>query len=118
MANCCWPVIREPGRNRSFVSQNYGLPFKRILKLPNLLEVYLIVSLPRHAAKAGTRRELTDIVHYDEYDMSKYMQNSEIEPYLRSLRKKTRFRYEEIERVKTEALEARAGIAGASGQCQ
>jgi 5,6-dimethylbenzimidazole synthase len=105
LANCCTHLhlaIASLGLGSQWVTIHIQEPFKRILKVPDLLEVFLIVSIgyPDMVRRPGTRRDLASMVHYDEYDMSKYMQNREIADYLKSLRQKTRFRYEEIEPLK------------------
>jgi nitroreductase len=66
-------------------------PFKRVLGVPDLLTFNLIMPIgyPDVPAKPGVRRPLEDIVHYDTYDMSKYMTNEQALKYLYSLREKT-----------------------------
>jgi 5,6-dimethylbenzimidazole synthase len=70
-------------------------PLKRVLGVPDLIEVYLIISVgyPDMQRKPGVRRELGEIVHYETYDMDKYMSNKDILEYLHQLRGKTMFRY-------------------------
>lgn len=101
LANCCTHMhlaIASLGLGSQWVTIHIQDPFKRVLKVPDLLDVYLIISIgyPDMLRQPGTRRDLADMVHYEEYDMSKYMKNEEIADYLRGLRKKTRFRYEDI----------------------
>jgi nitroreductase len=66
-------------------------PFKRILGVPDLLTFALImpIGIPAVEPKSGVRRPLDDMVHYDRYDMSKYMSNEDILTYLAGLRNKT-----------------------------
>ncbi len=102
LANCCTHMhlaIAALGLGSQWVTIHIQEPFKRILKVPDLLDVFLIISIgyPDMLRKPGTRRELSEFVHTEEYDMSKYMQNAEVADYIRRLRGKTRFRYEEIE---------------------
>ncbi len=66
-------------------------PFKRVLGVPDLLTFSLIMPIgyPAVPPKEGVRRPLEDMVHYDHYDMSKYMTNKQAIEYLYSLREKT-----------------------------
>ena len=70
-------------------------PFKKILGVPDLLTLYLIIPIgyPSMDRQTGNRRELSEIVHYDHYDMSKYMSDEQVLEYLYHLRKKTVPRY-------------------------
>jgi nitroreductase len=70
-------------------------PLKRVLGVPDLIEVYLIISIgyPDITHTSGSRRDLKDIVHRETYDMSKYMSNKDILDYLYQLRGKTMGRY-------------------------
>lgn len=63
-------------------------PFKRILEVPDLLDVHFIIPVgyADTTAGPGERRPLDEMVHYDRYDMSKYMSNSAVLDYLRRLR--------------------------------
>ena len=66
-------------------------PFKRILGVPDLLTLVLIMPIgyPAVEPKTGVRRPLADMVHYDRYDMSKYMTNEQAVQYLYDLRRQT-----------------------------
>ncbi len=66
-------------------------PFKRILNVPDLLQLVLIMPIgyPAVEPKTGVRRPLEDMVHYDQYDMSKYMSNEQVIQYLYELRGKS-----------------------------
>lgn len=66
-------------------------PFKRILGVPDVYTFYLIVPVgyPAMERRPGYRRELRDLVHYDRYDMSRYLSNAESMEYLRELRQRT-----------------------------
>lgn len=66
-------------------------PFKDVLHVPEPLHLVLIMPFgyPDIAPKAGVRRPLEDIVHREEYDMSKYMSNEDVIKYLYELRGKT-----------------------------
>jgi nitroreductase len=64
---------------------------KRILGIPDLLTLVLIMPIgyPAVPSKPGVRRKLEEIVHYEKFDMSKYMSNEQALRYLYSLREKT-----------------------------
>jgi nitroreductase len=66
-------------------------PFKRLLGVPDLLTLFLLIPIgyPAMEWRPGYRRELKDMVHYDHYDMKKYLSNREIVDYVRSLRERT-----------------------------
>ena len=65
--------------------------FKRILGVPDLLTLVLIMPIGYAAvpAKAGVRRDLDDMVHHEQFDMSKYMTNEQALQYLYKLREQT-----------------------------
>lgn len=77
------------------VPRVWGEAIKRILDIPAVLEVHTIVALGHPAYKPGpaSRRELSDIVHYDRYDRSKYRSGEDILKFIRELRKKTETPY-------------------------
>ncbi len=79
------------GLGTQWVTIHIQEPFKRILDVPDLLMLYLIIPLgyPDVEPMTGVRRPLEDMVHYDRYDMSKYMTNERIIEYLYELRGKT-----------------------------
>lgn len=98
LANTCTHIhlaAAALGLGAQWVTVHVQEQFKRILKVPDLLMVYLIVPIgyPAVERTSGVRRELAEIVHYEEYDPSKYMSNADILDFLRELRGKTRFRY-------------------------
>jgi nitroreductase len=70
-------------------------PFKRILEIPDLLTLYLLIPLgyPATERKPSSRRDLNDLVHYEKYDMRKYMSDEQIIQYLRKLREVTTPKY-------------------------
>jgi nicotinate-nucleotide--dimethylbenzimidazole phosphoribosyltransferase len=70
-------------------------PFKRILKVPDLLNLYLIIPVgyPAVEPMVGVRRNLEEMVHRDEYDLSKYMSSERVIEYLYELRGKTIGKY-------------------------
>ena len=100
LANTCTHMhlaIASLGLGAQWVTIHIQEPFKRILKVPDLHDLYLIISVgipDVGRGKPGVRRPLSDIVHHDEYNPALYMQNSEIKQYLESLRGKVMFRYQ------------------------
>lgn len=64
---------------------------KELLGIPKELRVYNIVPLgyPAYEPPPTYRRELSEIVHYERYDQSKYRSDEDIWNYLVELRKKT-----------------------------
>jgi nitroreductase len=70
---------------------------KRILDIPDVLEVHTMVALgyPAYAGKSASRRPLADIVHYDKYDTSKYRSAEDIQRFLYGLRKITETPYKQ-----------------------
>lgn len=84
-------AVASLGLTSEWVTIHIQEPFKRILGVPDLLKLYLIVpiGLPDVGPRPGVRRRLDEMVHYDRYDMSKYMSNEQIIQYLYSLREAT-----------------------------
>jgi 5,6-dimethylbenzimidazole synthase len=70
-------------------------PIKRVLGIPDLLMVHHILPMGFSAIdrRPGVRRPLEDVVHYDHYDMDKYMSNEDILKFLQDLRVKTKGGY-------------------------
>jgi len=83
------------GLGTQWVTIHIQEPFKRVLGVPDLLMLYLIIPVGHPAVEpmVGVRREIEEMVHYDRYDMSKYMSNEQIIEYLHALRKKTLGKY-------------------------
>ena len=84
-------TVASLGLTSEWVTIHIQEPFKRILGVPDLLKLYLIIpiGLPDVGPRPGVRRRLDEMVHYDRYDMSKYMSNEQIIQYLYSLREAT-----------------------------
>jgi 5,6-dimethylbenzimidazole synthase len=85
-------AVASLGLTSEWVSIHIEEPHKRILGVPDLLKLYLIIPIgyPDVASRgAGVRRPLSDIVHRERYDMSKYMSNEDVIKYLYSLREGT-----------------------------
>jgi len=70
---------------------------KRILDIPDMLEVHTMVALgdPAYEPKPASRRQLSDIVHFDKYDTGKYRSAEEIQKFLYGLRKSTETPYKQ-----------------------
>ncbi len=83
------------GLGTQWVTIHIQEPFKRILGVPDLLMLYLIIPLgyPAVEPMRGVRRPLEEIVHYERYDLSKYMSNERVIEYLYELRGKTLGKY-------------------------
>ncbi len=73
------------------VNRPWGQMLKKILEIPEILEVHTMVAIGYPAYKPGPsyRRAFADIAHYDKYDRSKYRTGEEIFKYLVSLRQNT-----------------------------
>jgi nitroreductase len=80
-------------------------PFKRILDVPDLLDLYLIipVGFPAVEPKVGIRRDLDEMVHYEKYDQTKFMSSQQVIEYLYKLRGKTIPKYRQSYIGPTEA---------------
>lgn len=98
LANCCQIMhlaAASLGLGTQWITIHIQDPHKRILNIPDLLMVYLIIPIgyPAVSPKQGVRRELSEMIHYDKYDQSKYMSNEDILDYLAGLRGKTLEKY-------------------------
>jgi len=73
------------------VNRPWGQALKKILDIPEILEVQTMAAIGYPAYKPGPsyRRPFEDIVHYDKYDRRKYRTGEEIFKYLVSLRQNT-----------------------------
>jgi nitroreductase len=101
LANTCILIhlaAAAMGLGTQWVTLHIEDGFKRILNVPDVLTVYTIIPVghpdvpPR---KEGLRRLLTDMIHYNQYDRSKYMTNHQIVEYISELRRKTKPKYAE-----------------------
>lgn len=62
-------------------------PLKPILGVPPIIDIFTLVPVGYPAHKpAGHRRELSELVSYEKYDMSKYRSEDEILKFLKNLR--------------------------------
>jgi len=70
--------------------------FKRILNIPDVMTLYTIIPIgyPDIQPQKSIRRDLSEMIHYNQYDLKKFLSNKEIIDYLRELRKKTINKYQ------------------------
>lgn len=68
---------------------------KDLLKVPHQLTIHEFVPIGYRSSKppTGYRRELKELVHYEEYDQSRYRTDEDILEFVRKLRKKTKPAY-------------------------
>ena len=78
------------------VSRIWGQSIKEILGIPDILDVHTLVAVgyPTYEPKSGVRRPLTDILHWNAYDMTKYRNAEDIQRFLRDLRQATKAHYD------------------------
>ncbi len=85
------------GLGTQWVSVNLGWERKvrSILKVPEDLVIHTLIPIgyPVHKPAAPYRRELKEIVHYEEYDQSRYRTTDDIVMFLDRLRKHTKPAY-------------------------
>lgn len=73
------------------VNRLWGQALKKILDIPEMLEVQTLAAIgyPAYKPKPSYRRPLADIVHYEKYDRSGYRTGEDIFKYLVALRQNT-----------------------------
>jgi nitroreductase len=73
------------------VNRPWGQALKKILGIPEILEVQTLAAMgyPAYTPRTSYRRPLADILHYDKYDRSKYRGGEDIYKYLAVLRENT-----------------------------
>lgn len=83
------------GLGSQWVTIHVQEPFKRILGVPATFVLHVIMPLGYPAAekKTGHRRPLSALVHYDRYDMNKYLPDAKVIDYLYQLRENTKPKY-------------------------
>lgn len=79
------------------ITRMWADEIKRILDIPNALEVHTMVALgyPAYIPKYAERRPLTEIVHYDKYDRGKLRSAEDIQDFVRMLRITTEKPYQQ-----------------------
>ena len=100
LANTCMLIhlaAAAMGLGTQWVTLHVEDGFKRVLKLPDVMSVYTIIPVgyPDVPRRKGLRRALPDMVHYNQYDHSKYMSNRQILDYISELRRGTMPKYSE-----------------------
>ena len=78
------------------VSRIWGQSLKEILRIPEILDVHTLVAIGKPACepKPGHRRPLSDIVHRNAYDLSKYRTGEDIQRFILKLRRTTASGYD------------------------
>ena len=73
------------------VNRLWGQALKKILDIPEMLEVQTLAAIgyPAYKPWPSYRRPLAEIVHYDKYDRSRYRTGEDIFKYLVALRQNT-----------------------------
>lgn len=68
---------------------------KAILAVPAMLDIHTIVAVgyPAYEPKPAYRRELDEIVHFEQYDSRKYRSGEDVVKFVRNLRGKTESAY-------------------------
>ncbi len=79
------------------VSRAWGEEIKKILDVPEILDLHTIVCVgyPAYTPKAPYRRKLADIVHFDRYDRTMYRDARQIQEFLYNLRGHTEGAYKQ-----------------------
>jgi nitroreductase len=69
---------------------------KRLLGIPEIYRIYVMtpIGYPDYTPAPPYRRELSEMVHYDTYDMSKYRSTKKIQEFIKELRKKSAPHYQ------------------------
>ncbi len=85
------------GLGASWVSteSSWEPQIKELLKIPRTLTIHELVPIGYRVSEPPTRyrRELKEIVHYEEYDQSRIRTDQDILQFVRKLRKKTKTAY-------------------------
>jgi hypothetical protein len=103
MANTCTLIhlaAAALGLGTQWVTIHIEDEFKRILNVPDVMLFYSIIPVgyPDVPPRAGVRRPLSELIHHDRFDQSRYLSNREIVDYIRELRRKTMSKYIESRR--------------------
>lgn len=69
--------------------------YRAVLGVPDVfrLEILIPLGYPSFQPKSAYRRELNEIVHYDQYDMSKYRSDTEVIEWIAQLRERMKAHY-------------------------
>ncbi|MCL2149650.1 MAG: nitroreductase family protein [Dehalococcoidia bacterium] len=70
---------------------------KRILDIPSILEVHTMIALgyPAYTPLCAKRRPLSEIVHFDKYDLSKLRSAEDVQHFIYELRRTTEKPYQQ-----------------------
>lgn len=103
MANTCTLIhlaAAAMGLGSQWVTIHIEDEFKRILNVPDVMLFYSIIPVgyPDVPPREGVRRPLSELVHYNRFDQSKYLSHREIVDFIRELRRKTMSKYIEARR--------------------
>ena len=79
------------------VTRMWADEIKRILDIPNILELHTLAALgyPAYTPKYAYRRPLAEITHYDKYDRAKLRSAEAIQKFIHSLRSTTEKPYQQ-----------------------
>ena len=85
------------GLGSQWVTIHIEDPFKRLLNIPDIITCFSIIPVGHPAASPakGSRRPLSDMVHYDQYNLDKLMSNRQVLDYIEGLRYKAKAHYPE-----------------------
>ncbi|HEY7062080.1 MAG TPA: nitroreductase family protein [Chloroflexota bacterium] len=102
LANCSQLIhlaAASLGLGAQWVTIHIPEAFAKVMDTPDLLTYYLIIPLgwPAVERRPGWRRELSEIVHHDNYDRALYMSDEDAYNYLRRLRGATIPKYQSSE---------------------
>jgi nitroreductase len=101
LANACQLIHLSAaalGLSSQWVSIHLQDPFKEVLKLPSMLTVHTLIPIgyPASGLKGGYREKLSELIHYDQYDQSRFLSNKQIIERLTDLRKRTSQGYKDM----------------------
>ncbi len=83
------------GLGSQWVTIHIQEPFKKILGVPDLHYIHVIIPLgyPAVERRPGYRREISTMVHYDRYNMDKYLPDDKFIDFIKELRQGTKPKY-------------------------
>lgn len=98
LANTCSLIHMSAaalGLGTQWVTIHIQEPFKRILAVPDVYTFYLIIPIghPAVPPRPGVRRPLSELIHRERFDRSRFLSNQDILDYLLNLRRRTQSKY-------------------------
>lgn len=101
LANACELIHLSAaalGLTSQWVSIHLEDAFKEILNLPSIYTLHTLIPIgyPSGTLKGGYREKLNNLIHYDQYDQSRYPSNKQIIDRLANLRKRTSQGYKDM----------------------